>query len=143
MFRCTDFVSRGHYDGRNKTFWMFSAETNSSPGLRTDQARMPTALEQVGNFSQRLAPSGRPLIVYDPLTSTTGANGVVTRQPFQNAIIPRERLDATATAVLNRYPQPNLNVPNTVGINNWAGQTSNVVEETNWSVRGDHNFTRR
>ena len=60
---------------------------------------MPTALERTGDFSQTLV-QGKPVTIYDP---TTG-------QPFTGNVIPLTRLNPSALALLNYFPNPNVDV---------------------------------
>jgi hypothetical protein len=82
---------------KDRTFFFFSYE-----GLRvrqsvTRQFSVPTAKVRDGDFSG-LAP------IYDP--STTSAAAI--RRQFANNAIPRERIDPTAVAFLQKLPLPNL-----------------------------------
>lgn len=94
------------YNGKNKTFFMFSYE-----GLRQGTegevtATVPTALQRTGDFSQTLSSSGKPVIVYDPTTTVASGSGFV-RQPFPNDKIPSQDIDPVAANVINYYPLPN------------------------------------
>jgi hypothetical protein len=59
---------------------------------------MPSTLERSGDFSQSVASTGKPVIIYDP---TTGA-------PFPGNKIDPTRVNPIAAALLNYYPRPNL-----------------------------------
>lgn len=94
------------YDGRNKTFFLFSYE-----GLRQGSATqltttVPTALERAGDFSQTVNKQGQPVTIYDPVTTVASGSGFV-RQPFANDVIPTTRIDPVAKAIVNYYPLPN------------------------------------
>ncbi|HTP89013.1 MAG TPA: TonB-dependent receptor [Candidatus Acidoferrales bacterium] len=81
-------------------------------GTVSDPVNMPTAAERSGQFSTA---------IYDPLTGT----------PFPNNQIPASRINATATALLQYYPYPNL-----------AGTTRNY--QTAWSgANNSHNLNSR
>jgi hypothetical protein len=64
----------------------------------TSPARMPTALERAGDFSQTLDALGRPVRIIDPLTG----------QPFAGNRIPSERMSPQAAALAAYYPSPNI-----------------------------------
>jgi hypothetical protein len=64
----------------------------------TQSARMPTALERRGDFSQTRDPFGRSVQVVDP---ATGA-------PFSSGLIPSDRISPQAAALLGYYPLPTL-----------------------------------
>jgi Carboxypeptidase regulatory-like domain/TonB-dependent Receptor Plug Domain len=70
--------------------------------------RMPTALERAGNFSQTFDVNGKLMFIKDPLSS--GACSVTTGGPgcFPGNIIPANRLDPNALALLNMLPLPNV-----------------------------------
>ena len=70
--------------------------------------RMPTALERQGDFSQTFDANGRLMFIKDPLVDcacsvTTGGAGC-----FPGNIIPANRLDPNALALLNLLPLPNV-----------------------------------
>jgi hypothetical protein len=56
---------------------------------------MPTAAERTGDFSQAIAQT--PVTIYDPLSGL----------PFPNNLIPANRINPAALALLNYYPLPN------------------------------------
>jgi hypothetical protein len=66
-------------------------------GTVSQPVNMPTALERSGDFSQTFM-NGAPIVIYDP---TTGA-------PFPGNKIPPMQIHATAAALLNYFPYPNL-----------------------------------
>ena len=86
-------------NGRNKLFFFYAHEfTPSESGGGTNEYRMPTDLERIGNFSQSLDNNGDP--IPDLYDFTTG-------QAFDGNIIPSNRLYAPGLAALDRYPLPN------------------------------------
>ena len=127
------------YDGRNRTFFFFGFEQvingRSAPAL----ARVPTAAERQGDFSQTLAPSGVPLAVYNPFSTVTNASGgFVSRMPFSNARIPASLLNPIGVAVLNPLPSPNLpSVPTQIALENWASTMNFTAHVRNYQVRLD------
>ena len=58
---------------------------------------VPTALERTGDFSQTRTADGRPVTIYDPLT-TRLVNGQYVRDPFPGNRIPANRIDPVALA---------------------------------------------
>jgi hypothetical protein len=78
------------YDGRNRTFFFLSYEAmRERVGVVTNQV-VPTQAMLQGDFS---APGLNQ--IFDPLT-TAVVGGKVTRQPFENNIIPKARLSPQA-----------------------------------------------
>ncbi|HXH23871.1 MAG TPA: hypothetical protein VNI78_01405, partial [Vicinamibacterales bacterium] len=69
-------------------------DTNST----TASARMPTALERAGDFSETRDRFGRPVQIVDPVTGA----------PFPENRIPRDRVSPQAAALLAYYPLPNV-----------------------------------
>jgi hypothetical protein len=129
------------YDGKNKTFFLFSYE-----GIRDSRPRfdagssvyVPTAALRSGNFS------GLGVTIFDPLTGFIGngsngcANGVVCRTAFQGNIIPDARINPVAKAILGYYSLPKQ-----------SGLIGNIFDSTltektqpydNYTFRIDQNF---
>src|SRR6185436_10098429 len=98
------------YSGRNRTFFSTSLERDHDPRELTRQARVPTAAERTGDFSQTLNRTGGAFAIYDPAT-TTGSGSNVSRQPFAGAKIPAARITPLGSAILSKFPLPNQNVP--------------------------------
>ena len=78
------------------------------------QGYVPTAAERGGDFSAvGSANTASAFQIYDATTSGVGGNpacnstNAVCRTPFPNNIIPANRLDPTAVALLKYYPLPN------------------------------------
>jgi hypothetical protein len=110
----------GLYDGTDKTFFMYNWEQIRSEVPFPQVWTVPTAAERAGDFSQTRTSDGRPITVYDPLT-TRLENGRYVRDPFPNNRIPADRLNPVALNLLQRVP-----LPNTTGqVNNYlAPETS-------------------
>ncbi len=94
------------YDGRNKTFFLFSWEAIHqnipNPGLET----VPTVANRAGDFSSAHTSAGLPITIYDPLT--TPLSGSAIRQPFPGNIIPVNRMDPVALKMMAYIPLPNF-----------------------------------
>jgi Carboxypeptidase regulatory-like domain len=88
---------------RNKTFFMFSYEKLQDDTIEALTTSVPTAKMRTGDFSELLA---NGVQIYDPMTARL-VNGVVTRDPFPGNIIPANRIDATARALLGYFPAAN------------------------------------
>ena len=54
---------------------------------------MPTLAQRAGDFSQTRDAQGRMIVIYDPLTTRTMANGSVMRDAFPGNRIPEDRWD--------------------------------------------------
>ena len=96
----------GLYDGKDKTFFMYNWEQIRSEVPFPQVYTVPTALERAGNFSQTRTADGRPVTIFDP-TTTRSVGGQFVRDPFPGNIIPANRIDPVALAILQRVPLPN------------------------------------
>lgn len=94
------------YDGRNRTFFMFSWEKIKSKIPFPQTYTVPTALERSGNFSQTLQANLTPITIYDPLT-TVQAGSAYSRQPFAGNIIPGNRIDPVGLNISKFIAAPN------------------------------------
>ncbi len=125
------------YDGRNKTFFFFTDEDFQLRQGVAFVTTVPTAAQRQGNFGSTP--------IYDPLTTVADPNnpGSYIRQPFPGNVIPANRFDNTATALLPlMFPAPNT--PGSAsGTNNWAGNSSAGGENDEVVARVDHTISER
>ena len=134
-------VLPGLYDGKNKTFFMFNGEKYREGTPAAQLSSVPTAAMRNGDFSHLVDAQGHLITIYDP-ASGHDVGGVWTRDPFKNNIIPPERFDATAKALMQYYPLPNCT---TAGQPDWQ---QNLCYNThfdkdqfwNWVGKVDQNF---
>ena len=126
------------YDGRDKTFFLFSYERQKDNVAQPTTYSVPTMLMREGNFSEILATTP----IYDPASAFLGngsngcANNVVCRTAFAGNIIPNGRIFGPAQTLLRLYPEPNL-----------PGITNNFFTDLNlqrpyrsYMAKFDHNF---
>jgi hypothetical protein len=108
------------YNGRNRTFFMYSLELwrDAIPSPVTSSTPQVAATQ--GNFSTTLQSNGQPITVYDPLTGA--ATSPFARQPFPNDTIPANRINPVGAKLASYYP-----APNTPNQNTFAGQSNNLV----------------
>lgn len=135
-------VIPGLYDGRNKTFFFFSAQQESNKVPITYERRTMTPQERAGDFSSTLNSQGTALQIYDPY-STVVNGSTATRMPFAGARIPTNRIDPVAAAIVKEYPDPTISGPARLGVNNWAAPTVVDQPSGNYSVRIDENISPR
>jgi outer membrane receptor protein involved in Fe transport len=107
---------------QERTFFMASYEGVRETRESVAQTNFLTAAMRQGDFSGLAT-------IRDPLTGV----------PFPGNIIPRERLDPLAVAIINKY-QP---LPNTTGANNFIGTSLNTSPQDQFMTRVDHNFNIR
>ena len=102
---------------------------------------VPTALMRKGNFSELLNPAltstGTPIKLYQP--NQQGAPPL-TCDGQANVICPGN-VDKVAQAILNMYPQPNINGANTY--DNYLQNISATDNSWQWGARVDWNLSSR
>ena len=138
------------YRGHDRTFFFFSFEQfRQSVYSNTTIGVVPTDAYRRGDFSAALnanncntvPASGAKVClnqVFDPNTNHI-VNGVLERDPFQNNIIPLNRLDPTAAIIQNMIPEPN-----TAGLFNYtAPPYLNFRHSTIPSIKIDHNISSK
>jgi hypothetical protein len=116
---------------KNRTFFWFSTEDYTDVQTRNSPEIMATSRERAGDFSQTTA-SGNPVIIYDPLT----------RLPFPGNVIPANRINPVAAAMLKYLPSPDTDVDN--GTTNYA-RTSLIKSKwtQEYTAKIEHKFTDR
>lgn len=116
------------YDGRNKTFFWLVTESYRQKSPLSNEFRVPTDLERMGDFSQ----SG--VTIYDPLK--LDANGK--RMPFDGNRIPLDRIDSTGLNVLSYFPRAQRALP-TSGIGtNFTGTDILQDRADEYTAKADH-----
>lgn len=140
------------YNGRDKTFFMFSYEKQLDKRAEPETFNVPTALMRAGNFSEVL-PLGT--VIYDPATArcvnassqtVQPVNGVcpsgsnVVRDPFPGNIIPQNRLNPAAVRFLNLYPLPNVPGVSNGTVDNYFSNQILERPYDSYLTRIDHNF---
>jgi len=139
------------YDGRNKTFFYFTAErfllATAGPGSLTRSVPQPEMWN--GDLSKLLRSTkvgtdalGRDVfegMIYDPTTWRMVGNRYVA-DPFTGNIIPPSRISNVAknfAKVFNQWYQP----VNTNLTNNSFTSLQNRMDARNYSIKGDHSFS--
>jgi hypothetical protein len=115
---------------KNKLFFFAAQEWVNFLQVQTQTQAVPTAKMRQGDFSELLDPnngffSGARVII-DP---TTG-------QPFQNNVIPQNRLSANGMAMLNAFPEPTAGFRN--GIYNSIISSDNPQDQRKDNLRFDY-----
>ncbi|HEU0140141.1 MAG TPA: carboxypeptidase-like regulatory domain-containing protein [Bryobacteraceae bacterium] len=127
------------YDGRNRTFFFFGFEGLKDAYPQPLTGTVPTLRMREGDFSELLALGSRYQI-YDPSTIVPAAGGRFSRQPLPGNLIPRDRLNPTALAYMQYWPEPNQ--PGTVDFqqNYYNGQRLKTDDFYSYLGRVDHNI---
>jgi hypothetical protein len=127
---------------RGKTFFMAGYqgfyENIPFPVTRT----IPTMLQRQGDFSQTFTSTGQLIVVYDPATTTCNASNVCTRQPFANNVIPPDRWNPIAKALIPFMPEPNATPSNPSGADNFINSPNlGRYRYNSYLTRIDHQFS--
>jgi hypothetical protein len=120
---------------RGKTFFWAAGEVYQDVQSQNDGLHFPTRAMRNGDFSGVTDTQGRPIIIYDPLT--TDANG--NRQPFPGNIIPANRINAVGRNLVNALPLPTTDVDN--GGVNYPAQDALDNTAYQSSIKLDHVFS--
>jgi hypothetical protein len=119
---------------KEKTFFFVTWERTGQLTSDTTISTVPTALNRIGDFSDLRSTAGKPVLIYDPAT-TSGTS----RQPFAGNQIPLNRFDPVALAALNYYPIPNR-TGSLTNANNFVGSSANRLNRDIVVGRLDHQF---
>jgi hypothetical protein len=111
------------YNGKDKTFFMFSWEWQRQRNGATSTALVPTPQERAGDFSSTSTP------IVDPFTKT----------PFPNNQIPQSRINSVGLGLVNLYPLPNNPDP----ARNFVNAPLRKFDFTVPSFRVDHAVSAR
>ncbi|HYN07675.1 MAG TPA: TonB-dependent receptor [Vicinamibacterales bacterium] len=122
---------------RNKTFFYFAGEVYRDAQAQNDNLHVPTAAIRTGDFRGLVDSQGRPIVIYDPLTTDAAGN----RQPFQNNIIPPERINLVGRALAAALPQPTERLDTDNGNFNYPAQDTILSKATQTSIKIDHQFS--
>ena len=116
------------YDGKNKTFFYFTWESMRYPRQGTIQNTVPTSFVKSGDFSRE--PN---VTIRDPYTQT----------PFPGNVIPANRINAVAKAVLPLYPEINTGATDRRTANNYRQNVATNAASDQYEARVDHNFNNQ
>ena len=150
------------YDGRDKTFFLFSYEHLLDNVAEPQLFTVPTAKMRAGDFSELIVDrtninSSANTVIFNPFDiASVNSSGVVTRRSFgcpssgaitasfpNCNVIPSNLLNPVALALVKYYP-----LPNTAGIANGTQLNffSNQIRSQNyraWLTRVDHRISDR
>jgi hypothetical protein len=115
------------YDGRNRTFFMFTWDSLRLTQGKSIRTVVPTPQMIGGDFSQTVDANGKLVVITDVLAKT----------PFPGAKIPANRLDKVAQNIAKYYPAPNFSA----GVYNYISQGNSTNSFNNFGVKVDHNLS--
>jgi len=118
------------YDGRNKTFFFFTAEANFTSGADIYINRtVPTEAWRGGDFSSETA------AIKDPLSGNA---------PFANKRIPTSRLNSVALGLQELMPLPNYGDTKVYAVQNYRETRGGTAShQPTFTQRIDHRFSDR
>lgn len=116
----------GLYNGKDKTFFLYSHEWMRQRNAYSSTALVPTAQERAGDFSF-VQQAGFAIV--DPFS----------KQPFPNNVIPASRISRVGQALVNLYPAPNSPDP----ARNYVGSPRRLINNGIPTVRIDHQLNSR
>jgi hypothetical protein len=116
------------YDGRNKTFFMFSWESLRVVDGKTQLGIVPRPEYLTGDFSKATDAFGKPLGIKDTLNAS---------KVFPNNQIPLNRLDPVSLKMAAYFPQANV----ASGANNFISQGNGTSSNNNFALKIDHQLS--
>jgi len=128
------------YNGKNRTFFFVSWEDLRQLGGIPFTSTVPTDLQRKGDFSQTFTATGAPIIIYDPSTTTLGANGTFTRTPFSGNVIPANRINPVAQKIMALFPEPTSEGLPFTHASNFNKTYTQTIDDNRVDVRVDQNF---
>ena len=108
------------FDGRNRSFFFFNYEGAREGNGQGPVLNVPTPKMRTGDFSEFRG------AIYDPF-SVHSLNGVPTRDPLPDNIMPKSVQDPVAQKIMDYWPQPNN--PNVNPATPWV---NNYVQSSKW-----------
>lgn len=132
------------YNGHDRTFFFVDLEALAQGTAQSETTTVPIDQWQTGDFSGLKTPTGQPITLYDPLTTHPNGSGGYTRDPFPNNIIPANRINPVAAAILQYYPEPNTSSTSPfTPLNNFFKAAKDTFHSKNLTVRVDQNLTSK
>jgi hypothetical protein len=147
----------GLYNGRDKTFFLFSYERLLDNAAEPQLFSVPTAKMRNGDFSELIADrtnvaNSVNTIIYNPFTGTTSGSNVVRTSfgcPTSGAvtatcnIIPQNLWNQVAVNLLRYYPLPNVAGTANGTQNNYFANVIRHEKYRAWLTRIDHKINDR
>lgn len=136
------------YDGKNRSFFMFSYEKFNDDDPRTFTGSVPATEFLGGDFSKLDDAQGRRIVIYDPNSGRMVGN-TWTRDPFTNNMIPASRINPISKKILSymekptrdRGPNAGYSVNNLFqpgGVNNWTNDFYNLAAKVDHNLNDLH-----
>ncbi|MEP7338390.1 MAG: TonB-dependent receptor, partial [Acidobacteriota bacterium] len=144
------------YNGKDKSFFMFNYEGYREGVPQPLTLSVPAPEFVNGDFSKLVDAAGKPIIIYDPLTtranpnfdpskpvSTTNLKEI--RDPFPGNIIPTNRLNPIAQKLLSYFPKANVTTPGQAYSRSNFFLSPNIATDAfyNWTAKVDQQFNEK
>ena len=127
----------------DRTFFFLDYEGLQRNIGRTYLFTVPTLDMRQGDFSRLRDTAGNPLRIFDPLTTRPTADGSGrVRDMFPGNVIPRNRFDPAALAMLRYWAPPNTPGDQRTGANNFISTESEKYSTNQVNARFDRNIGR-
>jgi hypothetical protein len=123
---------------KGRTFFFVNVERSKSITPDNLIRTVPTVKQRSGDFSETRTSAGQLITIYDPLTTRPNPAGGFIRDPFPGNIIPADRIDPIAKAILEHYPMPTSGN----STQNFALSRSRTSATTPLVFRVDHTMGR-
>ncbi|HEU0119542.1 MAG TPA: TonB-dependent receptor [Bryobacteraceae bacterium] len=128
-------------DGRNRLFYLLSFDSYPQASQFSAQYSVPLPEMKNGDFSKLFAADGRPVLIYDPLTTVLGANGQYSRTPFAGNRIPADRINPVGQKMASFYPNPTSAGDGPANVNNYYTVSDNNRSLAQWMGRMDYRLS--
>ena len=120
------------YNGKDKTFFLFSLDKFKQNIAQTAIGTVPTPAMKGGDFSSFVDSTGKQIPIFDPLTG----------KPFPGNIIPFNRFSTLARSILPLIPNPDrAGVVHGLQSNKSPAVTSLPINQLLWGYTLDHNLS--
>ena len=127
---------------KNKSFFFYNYEQYNLRLSYTAIGTTPTDEQWSGNLLNLAAPNGRPIPVFDPLSTRENPDGGgFLRTQFPGNVIPSSRLDPVALNYRQYYPEPNAPPRDAANTNNVRLNLGSRTDAKQMTGKGDHQFS--
>ncbi len=129
----------GLYNGRDRTFFLFSWESYREVLGQSEIGNVPTLMQRDGDFSQSVVPvTGAKLFLKDPM-ATGSCSSTAAAACFPGNRIPASRFDPIAVRIMRYYPLPNRSDRS----NNYMSSAKDFDVWNSFVWKVDHRFRER
>ncbi len=128
---------------RDRTFFFGNYEATREGNPIEFLSTVPTAEQRRGDFSRTLDGSGRPITIYDPLTTRPDPSqpGKYIRDAFPGNVIPGNRINPISQKVAGFWPAANRQGEGPTLFNNYFRTGKRPTNADTWVIKIDHNIS--